>query len=143
MFKGNNIVHEEEYHQGRYGWCGRKSKSYFGEVQGFWKRLGTQSVADNSSTQMSEITNHLRQTVSLIAPKSEKTSQHHLESLQSEIRIHSKGLCNAYIRTCISLSQASGIRTGSMQKGCGHGADVFLNFHGNLCRKTVKNFGTT
>ena len=40
-----------------------------------------QSVKDDSSSQMSEITNRVRQTVSLNAPKSERTSQHQMESL--------------------------------------------------------------
>ena len=88
MFEGNNSVREEEYYQGKDGWSGPQSKSYLGEVQkGYWERSETQSVEDDSSSQMSEITNSLRQTVSL---KSKRTSQHHLESSQSEIPIHSK-----------------------------------------------------
>ena len=55
-----------------------------------------QSVEDDSLSQTSEITNRLQQTMSLNAPKSERTSQHHLESTQSEILIR---LCNMYIRT--------------------------------------------
>ena len=57
-------------------------------------------------------------------------------SLKSILR-----LCNTYVRTCISPSQASGIRAGNTQKGCGHAADVHAYFHGNLRRKTVENFG--
>ena len=46
-----------------------------------------QSVEDDSLSQTSEITNRLRQTVSLNAPKFGRTSQHHQESTQSEIPI--------------------------------------------------------
>jgi len=55
-----------------------------------------QSVEDDSLSQTSEITNSLRQTVSL---KSKRTFQHHLESTQSdEIPIHSK---DCVIRTYV------------------------------------------
>ena len=93
-FKGNSIVHEEEYHQGRDDCCGRESKSYLGEVQkDFWGIKRHKTVEEDLSSQMSKIKNHLQQTVSLNAPKSERTSQRHLESTQSEIPIQDCVIC--------------------------------------------------
>ena len=94
-FERKNIVCEEEYNQGRDGWCWRESKSYLGEVQkGFWERQETQSIEEDSLSQTSKIMTRLRHTVSINAPKSKGLpnniwNQRSLESLFE--------LCNTYV----------------------------------------------
>ena len=73
-------------------------------------------------------TSYLRFYVTLNAPKSERISQHHLESTQSEVH---KPVCKAFRWIC----------EGSTRKGCGHALDVHTGFHGNLRGKTAENLG--